>query len=481
MKVSVCVPSHNLDRFVGEAIQSVLSQTFTDFELLIEDDGSSDNSVAVINGFTDPRIKFVARAENIGANATTNSMVRRAQGEYIALLAADDAWEPEKLAKQVAVLDAQPEVSLVMCWPEFIDESGAPCAAGVHEPLRRIGNGPMWRQRLLIGNAFFGSQPLYRRSVHEAEGYFDEPLVQLSDLDMWLKCLRHGELHVIQEPLAHIRVREGQMSERSDANLMRHSEEILVIRERHRKQPTKFKLAIATPFYESRGWAPYIHSIAASIAYLAKQTKVEFDFWEVSGDAYIWRARNGLAHRLLESDFTHLMFIDSDMGWNLEAFQRVVAADLDIVGAAYPVKNNWEHYGVRVQSDKAGYPLTDDKWGTVRATDVPTGFMKINRTVFDRIRKNEPDNWYWSPASNGVERMHNYFGHLLEDHVIYGEDISFCRRAVRAGCEIHVETRANMMHMGVQAWTGNYYDFLCKQPGGSASDAPIRPENRIAA
>lgn len=481
MKVSVCIPSHNLARFVGGAVVSVLRQTFTDFELLIEDDGSTDESVAVIRQFDDPRIKFVARAENIGANATTNSLVRRAQGDYIALLAADDLWEPEKLAKQVAILDADEKVSLVMCWPEFMDEEGKPCEAGAFETLKRLGNGPYWHNRLMLGNAFFGSQPLYRRSLHEAEGYFDEGLTLLADLDMWLKALRHGNLHIVQEPLARIRRRAGQLSAQTPENLEGHHDQMQKVRDRHRDKPTKFKLAIATPFYESRGWAPYIHSIAASLSYLARQTSIDFDFWEISGDAYIWRARNGLAHRLLESDFSHLMFIDSDMGWDIEAFQRVVAADVDIVGAAYPVKNNWEHYGIRIQSDKMGYPLVDEKWGTVRATDVPTGFMKISRTVFDRIRANEPDNWYWTPSGDGAARIHNYFGHLLEDHVIYGEDISFCRRATRAGCELHVETRASMLHMGVKAWTGNYHDFLCRQPGGSASDKPIPPEDRIAA
>ncbi len=482
-KVSIICPSYNLARFLGAAVQSVLAQTFTDFEFLIEDDGSTDDSVAVLWGWaSDPRINIVSRPNNIGANSTTNNLVKRATGEYIALIAADDVWEPTKLAKQVAILDAQPEVALVMCRPSFIDQEGRPANGGTVEGLRTVSNGPNWRGRLLMSNAFFGSQPLYRRSIHESQGLFDKDLLLLADLDFWHKCLNVGALHIVEEPLVRIRMRPDNLSNPNPANLLRHGEEIQIVRERHRVKPSKFKLAIATPFFESRGWSPYIHSLVPSIAFLAAKTSVEFAFWEVSGDAYVWRARNNLAHRLLDSDFTHMMFIDSDMGWNMEAFQRVVSADVDIVGAAYPVKNNWENFGIRILSDAEGYPLMDPKWGTIKASDIPTGFMKINRTVFDRIRAMEPDNWYWAPDGNGgAAKIHNYFGHLLEDHIIYGEDISFCKRAVRAGCELHVETRADMLHCGIQAWTGNYGDFLRKQPGGSASDCPVPPEQRKAA
>src|SRR5690348_6737050 len=125
-KVSVCIPSFNLAPFIAETIHSVLVQTFTDFELLIEDDGSTDNSVAVISQFQDPRIKVVAKLHNEGQNQTTNNLVKRATGEYIACLPADDVWAVDKLEKQVSYLDAHPECGLVFSRPEAIGMDGEP-------------------------------------------------------------------------------------------------------------------------------------------------------------------------------------------------------------------------------------------------------------------------------------------------------------------------------------------------------------------
>ena len=108
-KVSVVMPAYNYGRFLGEAIQSVLDQTFQDFELIVVDDGSTDNTKEVIGSFTDRRIKYIYQ-QNRGVSTALNVGISASRGEYIALLDADDIWLPHNLEKGVEVLDEHAEV-----------------------------------------------------------------------------------------------------------------------------------------------------------------------------------------------------------------------------------------------------------------------------------------------------------------------------------------------------------------------------------
>ncbi|MDT8407753.1 MAG: glycosyltransferase family A protein [Methylococcales bacterium] len=123
-KVTVFIPVYNRAAYVGEAIASMLRQRFTDFELLLIDDGSSDNSLEVIKRFTDPRIRLLVNERNLGQPLTRNRGSDEARGEYLALLDSDDLAEPERLARQVAFLDSHPDHALVGCWNRFIDAQG---------------------------------------------------------------------------------------------------------------------------------------------------------------------------------------------------------------------------------------------------------------------------------------------------------------------------------------------------------------------
>lgn len=475
-KVSVCIPSYNLAPFIGDAIRSVLAQTFQDFELLIEDDASTDDSRSVIASCADPRISAVFKTANEGANKTTNNLVRRANGQYIALLAADDVWEPEKLEKQVRFLDENPSVGAVFGFPAFIRNDGSALQyedkAFLYPENRKTED---WLQQFKGGNCLFISTSLYRRDLHEELGYFSDDLPILADMEWYVRILGVAELHVLQEPLAKIRMRDdlSNLSAARPDVRMQSAYDLEKVHERHYKHDGTHRLMIATPFYEVRGWAPYIHSLVKSAAALAV-AKIDFDYVQLSGDSYVWRARNAIAQAFLDSNCSHLIFIDSDEGWDLEGFLRLVKADADIVGGAYPVKNNWEHYGVTIESvvknlDGTDYlvPKVNDA-GLIHAEKVPTGFMKISRRVFERLKAEYPENWYWDVQPNGhMRRMWNHFGHIMEDHVVYGEDISFCRRWQAIGGEVFVEPRIQMTHMGVQQYSGHYHDYLCRQPGGS--------------
>jgi glycosyltransferase involved in cell wall biosynthesis len=232
-RVSVCIPSHNLAAYIGATIQSVLNQTFTDFELLIEDDGSTDNSVATIHPFlADPRVKLVVRAENAGQNQTTNNLVRRATGEYLALLPADDVWEPEKLAKQVAFLDANPAVGIVFSHPEFMSDAGEIIPGDeAMSATQKQGNmeRAFWQKRFMVGNCLFIATSLYRRALHEEIGMFDESLHLLADLEFYARIVKNHEIHVMQERLARVRMRGAlNLSAATMANAERHADDALV-------------------------------------------------------------------------------------------------------------------------------------------------------------------------------------------------------------------------------------------------------------
>lgn len=119
--VSILLPVFNAEAYVGESIQSLLAQTFTDFELIILDDGSTDQSVAIIQTFTDPRIRFFQQPTNQGLIATLNSALDYARGQYIARQDADDLSLPERLAKQVAFMEQNPAIGLCSSWIGFFD------------------------------------------------------------------------------------------------------------------------------------------------------------------------------------------------------------------------------------------------------------------------------------------------------------------------------------------------------------------------
>ncbi len=467
--VSVLIPSYNLAHLIGRTIESVIAQTFTDWEMIIEDDGSADHSVDLIRKYVDgdERIRLVAKHANEGQNQTTNNLVKRAAGRYVCLLPADDTIAADKLEKQVAYLDAHPECGIVFSWPRFANQHGDPIkydSIGIED----IGNDDRlgWRKRFQQGNCLFIATSMYRRSLHAELGYFDNDLTILADLEWYVRITASHDLHVIQEPLATITMRDNlaNLSSPTPATLEKTCDQQDIIRERHWPvDRSKTKYLFATPFYEMKGFSPYIRSLFQTVYALARHTQVEFEFNEISGDSYVWRARNKIADAFLRSDASHLIFIDSDHAWTLEAIMRLLKADVDVVGGAYPVKNDWEKYSVVLYTDANGIPEKNPETGLIRAQNLPTGFMKIKREVFERLRKAYPHNWYWEDS----RKIFDYFGHLTAGHTKFGEDISFCRRWEMIGGELWVEPRCEIAHCGQKVWGGNFHEYLLRQPGGS--------------
>ncbi|NMG06810.1 glycosyltransferase family 2 protein [Brasilonema sp. UFV-L1] len=195
-KVSVIIPVYKVEKYVAATIQSVLAQTYENFELLIIDDGSPDKSIEICQQFTDNRIKII-RQENRGVAAARNLGIRHAQGEYLAFLDADDLWVPEKLEKHVEHLNNSPAVGVSFCRSCFIDEAGKPL--GIYQITKLKEITPLdLLCRTPIGN---GSVPVIRRQVFEdiafqdnlygvvENFYFDDDrqLHPSEDVELWLR------------------------------------------------------------------------------------------------------------------------------------------------------------------------------------------------------------------------------------------------------------------------------------------------------
>jgi glycosyltransferase involved in cell wall biosynthesis len=220
-KVSVIVPVYNVERYVGAAIQSVLDQTFQDFEILIIDDASPDQSIAVCRRFTDSRIRIIQQA-NRGLAGARNTGIRNAKGEYLAFLDSDDLWTVDKLEKHVAHLNRYPEVGLSYCRSAFVDQEGEPLHYHQMPKLKDIDPVHLLC-RNPVGN---GSAPVIRKQVFEEiqfmddlHGslevcYFDEHLRQSEDIECWLRIAlkTNWSLEGLPEPLTLYRVNTGGLS-----------------------------------------------------------------------------------------------------------------------------------------------------------------------------------------------------------------------------------------------------------------------------
>ena len=135
-KVTVFIPVHNRENYICVAVNSILAQTFENFELVVVDDGSTDRTLEVLNSYTDPRLRVARNTRNQGIPATRNHGLKLARGEYIALLDSDDHAYPERLARQVKFLDANPQITQVGSWCSFMDSDGNMLDKVRRQPLK---------------------------------------------------------------------------------------------------------------------------------------------------------------------------------------------------------------------------------------------------------------------------------------------------------------------------------------------------------
>jgi len=200
-KISVIFTSFNHEKYIREAIDSTLNQTFTNFELIILDDGSSDNSWALINRYSDPRIKAFRNEVNKGSIEGMNKAISEvATGEYIAVHHSDDVWELEKLEKQVAYLEAHSEIGAVFTWVQIIDEHGTKSTGDWFNQENKTQW--QWLNQLFLGqNNLNHPSVLIRKKCYQDVGVYRNGLAQTADAEMWSRVLIKFPIHIIQEKL----------------------------------------------------------------------------------------------------------------------------------------------------------------------------------------------------------------------------------------------------------------------------------------
>src|SRR5207245_444384 len=209
-RVTVLLAVHDGEPYVGAAVESVLDQTFGDFEFLIVDDASTDATVAIVESFGDPRIRILRNDTNLGQVPSLNRGLREAQGEYVARIDHDDRCRRDRLERQIAVLDAEPTVAVVGSWLDLVD--------GTDRPLGRlrssIADFVEFVFHTLIMRVYV-SHPaaLYRLAPALDAGGYDEATGPAEDKDLWRKfVLARWDARIVQEPLLVYRVHDAQLS-----------------------------------------------------------------------------------------------------------------------------------------------------------------------------------------------------------------------------------------------------------------------------
>lgn len=211
--VSVSIASYNHAEYIGLAVESVLAQTFKNYEIIVADDGSTDDSLEILNSYARKfpeqiRVFTHENHENRGISMTANLTLEKSKGKYIALLGSDDVWEKNKLALQIPILEQNPKIGIVYSKAKIIDSRGKATGTIIGENFKK--NRDQFEQ-ILAKNFIPAATAVFRRECFERIGGFDENLV-FGDWELWLRILAHWEMAFVEEPLALYRVHQRNTS-----------------------------------------------------------------------------------------------------------------------------------------------------------------------------------------------------------------------------------------------------------------------------
>lgn len=210
--VSVIIPTFNRAHLLRRAIESVLQQSLGCWELIVIDDGSTDETPEIVAGFRDPRIRYIHHGHNRGNAAARNTGIRLSSGKYVAFLDDDDEWLPDKLERQVALLESCPrEVGLVYCGVTFLD-----VVTGKRRYKRPRLKGYVGAQVLTWNGIGTASSVVIRREVLDEMGGFDEALPACVDWDMWIRVSQKYMVDFVDDPLVIYREHSASVTANED-------------------------------------------------------------------------------------------------------------------------------------------------------------------------------------------------------------------------------------------------------------------------
>jgi glycosyltransferase involved in cell wall biosynthesis len=269
-EVSVIIPTYNSAKYLTDAVDSVLSQTHRDFEVLVIDDGSTDDTPAVIGRYGD-LVRYI-RQPNSGVAAARNRGINESLGRYVAFLDADDTWHQDKLKAQVTALRMNP--GYLACYTAFTVVSQD------LRPLRITRNKRVYNtlEDLLLRGNVIGSicTVLYERSIFDAVGGFDASLSQCADWDMWVRIAGRTEFLYLDLPLATYRQHDTNMSR--DAGLLeRDSVRVLekgfsmscldpAVRARRRSASARNYMVLAGTYFHAGCYGEFVRCAVRAVA-----------------------------------------------------------------------------------------------------------------------------------------------------------------------------------------------------------------------
>lgn len=205
--ISVIIPVYNGEKTIIKTLKSVLTQTFSNIEIIIINDGSTDSTLEVISSITDIRIKILSYS-NAGLAASRNRGISESTGKYISFIDADDLWTPDKLEVQLKALHQFPQAAIAYSWTDYIDVNGKILRPG----KRTVANGDVFTQLLQSNILENGSNPLIISQVFDNIGGFDESLFAAEDWDMWLRLAANYKFACVEKSQILYRVSASSMS-----------------------------------------------------------------------------------------------------------------------------------------------------------------------------------------------------------------------------------------------------------------------------
>ncbi len=206
-RVTVVIPVYNRPQYVREAIESILRQTYSDFELLVIDDGSSDGTGEVVRSYANDRVRLVRHERNLGIPRTRNDGVRLARSEYVAFLDSDDVADPMRLERQVAFLDSHPDYAAVGAWVSWMNADGRPISRVKRKP---VSSSEIAALRLLRSGVE-NSASMARTSILR-DYWHNEAYDVASDYELWARIAARYKLSNLPEVLVCRRLHGGQFT-----------------------------------------------------------------------------------------------------------------------------------------------------------------------------------------------------------------------------------------------------------------------------
>lgn len=207
LKVSIVMSVYNGEKYLRQAIDSILNQTFTDFEFIIVDDGSTDKTAERLRSYDDDRIVLIDNGGNIGLTKSLNKGMKIAKGKYIARMDADDVCLPERLAKQVQFLDEHPDIGVLGTGFETIDDVGT---RGVKVQFSTEPGLIRWQMFFCCCVAH--PSVMVRRTVYERLGGYNPKVHQSQDYELWLRAVRETKIANLQDVLLQLRKHSGNLT-----------------------------------------------------------------------------------------------------------------------------------------------------------------------------------------------------------------------------------------------------------------------------